>query len=100
MVMLTGDEIESGLQTQSPMSGLLKQGMDGFCHYLDRDNMRCSIWQKRPFICRAYNCNTDPKLQVVVRKGLTSFTQLIEDLKQVPKDQALIQIPYLDPKDT
>lgn len=96
MVMLTGEEMARGLLTQSPMSGLLKQGLDGFCHYLDRETQRCSIFEQRPLICRLYNCNTDPKLQVMMRQGFTSFTAMLDEMKKNPPREQWLQIPLID----
>jgi hypothetical protein len=35
------------------------------------------MWQRRPSICRAYDCNTDPLLQVVLRDGFRSLRELV-----------------------
>ena len=98
MVGLSADDIAAGLEPQSEISGLLKQDPDGFCHYLDRATMRCSVWDKRPLLCRLYNCNNDPKLQAVLREGFKSFTQAIKTSKTIPPD-AWQQIPLLDLSD-
>ncbi|MBN2361249.1 MAG: YkgJ family cysteine cluster protein [Deltaproteobacteria bacterium] len=86
-VPLSLEEMAAGLQTQSPLSNLLRQEPDGFCCYLDRATRRCTIWQRRPLVCRRYNCNDDPKLQVVLREGFTSFGRLIEQSKLIPRDR-------------
>ena len=87
MVALSPEDIESGLQVQSPISGLLKQDRDGYCHYLDRESWRCTIWERRPLPCRLYNCNNDPKLQVMLREGFTSFSRAIEAAKKIPREE-------------
>lgn len=33
---------------------VMKQGADGWCEALDRTTMRCSIYEKRPYLCREY----------------------------------------------
>lgn len=45
---------------------------DGWCSALDRDTMLCSIYQKRPWVCRefemgGYECNSerDANLQIL-----------------------------------
>jgi len=48
----------------------------GLCVHLDRQSQRCRIWERRPKICRAYDCNHDPSLQVVLREGFRSLTQI------------------------
>jgi uncharacterized protein len=86
-VPLSLNEMRRGLQAQTPYSTLLKQEPDGYCTYLDRANHRCTVWRERPVVCRRYNCNADPKLQVVLREGMTSFGRLIEQAKRIPRDQ-------------
>lgn len=53
-----------------------KDPVTGLCVHLERGTQRCGIWDKRPRICRAYDCNHDPSLQVVLREGYRSLTQL------------------------
>ncbi len=99
MVGLTPADLEAGLEPQSPLSGLLKQDIDGRCHYLDRENWRCTIWDKRPLPCRLYDCNQDPKLQVVLKEGFTSFTRAIALAKEIPEDE-WTAVPLLPPDAT
>jgi len=40
---------------------------DGWCAALDRDSMRCTIYEKRPLICREYELGSDDCLEE--RKG-------------------------------
>lgn len=95
MVPVSGDDVVNGLELQSPISGLLKQDLDGYCHYLDRHSMRCSVWDKRPLVCRLYDCNQDPPLQAVLREGFQAFTQVIATSKSIAKEDWL-QIPLVD----
>lgn len=87
MVALSLDDIINGLEPQSSISGLLKQDRDGYCHYLDRDTMRCTVWDIRPLACRLYNCNSDPKLQAVMRHGFESFTKAIAQAQEIPREE-------------
>jgi len=86
-VPLSINELLRGLQPQSPLSTLLRQEADGYCTYLDRASQRCTVWHDRPLVCRRYDCNADPKLQVVLREGKTSFKRLIEQAKLIPREQ-------------
>lgn len=54
---------------------------------------RCTVWAARPAICRAYDCNDDPSLQVVLRRGFRSLIDLVTapPLGAVTK----IRVPYL-----
>jgi len=33
---------------------IMKQAADGWCEALDRKTMLCTIYEKRPFLCREY----------------------------------------------
>ena len=69
-----------------------KEPGDGLCVYLDREHWRCSVWERRPAVCREYDCNADPLLQVVLRDGFVSLTQLVN----AAPCHRRVRIPYLD----
>jgi hypothetical protein len=71
------DERPSGVNG-STAKGCVDKGPNGLCIHLDRD-CRCSIWEKRPRVCREYNCNADYLLQVAVRVGVKNIVQLSRD---------------------
>ena len=50
---------------------------DGLCVYFDRSSGRCAVWEDRPEICRTYDCNRDPLLQIVLCQGFHSLRQLV-----------------------
>jgi Fe-S-cluster containining protein len=93
-VVLTPDEVATGLIPQHAGTSMLRQERDGFCTHLDRQTRRCTVWHKRPGTCRLYNCNNDPKLQTVLREGFSSFGRAIEGAKEVARDE-WIQVPML-----
>lgn len=41
---------------------MIRQGADGYCHHLDRTSKFCSIYEDRPFVCRAYDCRKDERI--------------------------------------
>jgi hypothetical protein len=59
--------------------GCVDKAPDGLCVHIDRITHRCGIWDKRPRICREYDCNTDYLLQIAVRVGVTNIVQLSRD---------------------
>ena len=61
-----------------PDRRFVEKGADGYCEFLDRRTSLCSIWSRRPAICRAYECNSDDLLQVAVHEGVTSLVQLVK----------------------
>jgi hypothetical protein len=63
----------------STAKGCVDKAPDGLCIHLDRATHRCSIWEKRPRVCREYSCNDDYLLQVAVRVGVKNIVQLSRD---------------------
>ncbi len=41
---------------------MIRQGEDGYCHHLNRTTKFCSIYEDRPFVCRAYDCRKDERI--------------------------------------
>lgn len=70
----------------------------GLCVNLDAATGRCRIWERRPSVCRAYDCNADPSLQVVLREGFRSLVALALSPTVVPRDW-WIPVPTLDGDD-
>lgn len=73
-------------------AGTLEKGDDGLCVHLDRNTYLCTIWDKRPGVCREYTCNGDYLLQVVIREGFTNLKTLVRSKLFIPKD-TYIKIP-------
>jgi Fe-S-cluster containining protein len=76
-------------------AGTLEKSEDGLCCYLDRESYLCSIWDKRPGVCREYTCNDDYLLQVVLREGFTNLVNLAKSKIFIPKE-TYIKIPVGD----
>lgn len=55
-VMLMGDDdVPQRLTGQDPWGGTVMRRLDdGWCAALDRNTMRCSIYERRPQLCRDY----------------------------------------------
>ena len=61
---------------------MIRQGPDGYCHHLDRTTHRCSIYDRRPFVCRSYDCRKDKRIwldfdQRVVSPDLDNLFQQV-----------------------
>jgi hypothetical protein len=41
---------------------MIRHSQDGYCHHLDRDACRCAIYDRRPIVCRSYDCRTDSRI--------------------------------------
>ena len=92
IVRLAPEEQVSG---RTPAGTLAKDPRDGACVHLDRATAACTIYDHRPDVCRHYDCNRDPLLQVVVRD---SYSDLVAfELEGAPPDTAeRVCVPYLE----
>ena len=70
-----------------------KDPRSGLCVHFDTESARCLAWEERPFVCREYDCNKEPLLQIVLRDGFTSLTALVQATPS--SGGAARRIPYL-----
>jgi hypothetical protein len=77
LVRLDPEEREPA-EGSTPQKGFVdKSPEDGLCVHLDRETCLCRIWERRPRICREYDCNADLLLQIALREGgCRSITRL------------------------
>jgi uncharacterized protein len=55
VMLMGGDDVPAELTLQDPWGGwVMRRLEDGWCAALDRETMRCSIYERRPDICREY----------------------------------------------
>ncbi|MGK0367912.1 MAG: Fe-S-cluster containining protein [Thermoproteota archaeon] len=45
---------EEFTETTPDLYMIMRQSEDGYCSALDRITMKCTIYEKRPFLCREY----------------------------------------------
>lgn len=59
-VMLMGDDdVSPRLAVEDPWGGWVMRRLDdGWCVAVDRDTMRCTIYERRPGVCRDYAVGT------------------------------------------
>lgn len=77
VVRLSAEERARGVPGVGPSMGCVPKDADGHCVHSDRETHLCRIWDDRPQVCRDYDCNNDELLQVVLRRGFTSLTDLV-----------------------
>lgn len=82
LVRLEEGEREPGVDG-AVAKGFVDKAPDGLCIHFDRDTHRCSIWEKRPRVCREYDCNHDYLLQAAIRLGVTNIVQLSRDAQKL-----------------
>ena len=44
---------------------ILKKGKDGLCVLLDRDSMKCKIYEDRPKVCKDYTTDRCTKIRIL-----------------------------------
>lgn len=100
IVRLEPDERDPAQPDNAAKHCIDKDESDGLCVWSDRSSDLCGIWERRPAVCRAYDCNQDPLLQVALRDGFVSLTQLVT-ADPAPPETDRIGVPYLggDPHD-
>lgn len=77
LIVRLGDEERARHPGGPAKSCVDKDPDDGLCVHLCRDTHVCQVWDRRPRICRLYDCNRDPLLQVVLRDGFVSLAALV-----------------------
>lgn len=79
-----------------PAKGYVGKDCNGLCIHMDTETWLCKIWDKRPETCREYTCNSDFKLQIVLREGFTNIVDLARKTTTayIPKE-TFITIPML-----
>jgi len=98
LVRLDPEEREPGDGVHAVKGFVDKDVVSGRCVHWDEDNGLCRNWAKRTRVCREFDCNNDPLLQVVLRQGFTSLAQLVkaEARAFIPRE-TYIAVPYRRP---
>jgi hypothetical protein len=67
-----------------------KHPKTGLCVNLDPETQLCQTWDRVPRWCAEYDCNEDPRLQVVLQHG---FTSILDFNRPVYRERVPIRIP-------
>jgi Fe-S-cluster containining protein len=96
LVRLQPDEMEPG-DGITPAKGFVDKDAEGYCIYFNRDSGLCTNWDKRPKVCREYECNSDFMLQVVLREDFINIAELAKAASRayIPKE-CYIKVPMVD----
>ncbi|NIR60298.1 MAG: hypothetical protein GWO02_12685 [Gammaproteobacteria bacterium] len=95
LVRLDPDEREPSAETGTTVKGFVDKTADGICLHFDPETSLCRIWERRPRVCREYDCNGDFLLQVVLREGFTSIAALAKAAARayIPRE-TFIRVPH------
>jgi hypothetical protein len=69
IVRLGPGESEPGGLTGPGKRCVDKDPKTGYCVHFDRPSGQCGVWERRPQVCREYDCNEDPLLGAVIELG-------------------------------
>jgi len=77
--------------------GFVDKDAEGLCVHLDRDTFLCRIWERRPKVCREYDCNADDLLQVALRQEFRTIVDLAKAATRMvlPREKYL-RVPHRD----
>lgn len=68
---LTKEEVEKGIVKWNPKRPyFIARDEDGYCPHLNRETLKCEIWDDRPLRCRKYDCRKDPNIWLDWEKGI------------------------------
>ena len=60
---LTVQDLEEGsVKWELGRPYMIRRDPDGYCHHLERENKRCTIYHQRPIVCRGYDCRKDKRI--------------------------------------
>lgn len=59
---LTVRDVEEGNVKWNLGQPYMIRQVDGYCFHFDRGRQHCGIYEKRPFVCRAYDCRKDQRI--------------------------------------
>jgi Fe-S-cluster containining protein len=59
---LSPQDIREGIRWSLGKPFMNARGADGYCVHLNRDAMTCSIYERRPAVCRQYSCRNDRRI--------------------------------------
>ena len=100
LVRLEPHEMEEN--SDGVKKGFVDKDSEGYCIHIDKKTGRCKNWEKRPKVCREYECNSDFMLQVVLINGFTNIAELAKSALDayIPKESykyiPVIEFPDID----
>jgi hypothetical protein len=62
---LTKEEVTKGLiKWNKKKPYFIARDEDGYCPHLNRETLKCEIWNERPIRCRIYDCRNDKNVWI------------------------------------
>jgi Fe-S-cluster containining protein len=85
---------EGGIQWNYARPYRIRQGDDGYCVHSEGATRRCALYQRRPAVCRSYDCRKDPRIWVDFERRIPALEDAIRppvrlyDIRRPPGDGA------------
>ncbi len=76
IVRLTKEEAKELYPNDPNRLSVDKNPQTGYCEFLDVNSKRCTIFERRPKVCREYTCKGDKFLQVAIKQPIESIAEL------------------------
>lgn len=94
LVRLAPDERPPGANGLAA-KGYVDKDAHGYCVHFDRATGLCRNWERRPRVCREYDCNYDPLLQAALRCKFDNLVGLVKAASRmfIPREQHR-SVPY------
>lgn len=92
IVRLAPGEHDPGNEGRSDKHCVDKDQKSGWCVHLDPTTQDCRVWSRRPRVCREYDCNMDPLLQIVLEHGFVDLTTLVKSRRATASPER--RVPY------
>jgi hypothetical protein len=67
LVMMAQEDLDAGLRPQPPFIDVLGKTPSGDCIHFDAETTACRAWDKRPLVCRTYDCRDDLLRAMAIR---------------------------------
>ena len=83
LVRLQPGEKEPGGNNHPLKSCVDKIPHSGLCIYYSEQKQQCTVWDRRPQTCREYNCNEDPRLNMVLAEGYRGLVHLAKRVSEL-----------------
>jgi Fe-S-cluster containining protein len=69
---LSLQDIDEGIRWCLGKPFMNARGADGYCVHLQRDILKCSIYEHRPVVCRGYDCRNDRRIWLDFEKMIVN----------------------------
>ena len=85
---------EGGIQWSYARPYRIRQRDDGYCVHSDRATRQCAVYQRRPAVCRSYDCRRDPRIWTDFERRIPAPDDAIRpperlhDIRLPPRDGA------------